>query len=73
MNRFISASPSCRLNSTYFNAFHPQLRARCPPTTFRRPTSTVGTDKTGFIDKATGESLLYFDSWYPPPVFAYKL
>lgn len=61
MNRLLS----CRGAHLHFPIFRPQLtRPRCPLTP-RRPTSTVGTDKTGFIDKQPGESLLYFDSMPP--------
>ncbi|KAA8893885.1 RNA12 protein-domain-containing protein [Sphaerosporella brunnea] len=76
MNRFITASPSRRLavNPTCFHSLRPQLltRPRCPPT-FRRPTSTIGADKTGFIDIAAEESLLYFDNVFPLKTAIYDI
>jgi len=63
MNRILTAS-RC-LGAPRTRLLSPVLRT--PPLAvarlqFRRPTSAVGTEKTGFIDKTPEESLLYFDS-----------
>ncbi|KAI5852366.1 RNA12 protein-domain-containing protein [Tricharina praecox] len=74
MNRFLKASQCAGASHMRFHSYalrpSPLAFARPP---FRRPTSTVGADKTGFIDKTPEESLLYFDNVFPLKTALYDI